>query len=905
MKIKRLFFILLSGLALTFLFLLLLGGYPHQISFAQSGTGVFRVSTAGTDTPTCGSVATPCRTVQYAIGLASPTDEILVASGIYTDPAGTVAALDKSLTLQGGWNADFSTYDPTLFPTTLDARRMGSVISITGQTDAPITATIDGFIITRGDASSQAVKGGGLYSRYANPTIINNVFTNNIANSVHYFTGDGGGLYLTHSEGVAIIRDNTFISNTAAITGGWGQGGAIYSEYSSPQIIGNVISNNIANGFIAIPGARSIGGNGGGIVVYNGLTNTTVISGNQILNNIGSTGEHGTGGGLTLGRGAMLVQNNTVHGNIACSNGYGSGGGIFLSANAGAVTITDNLVENNNAGTAAVATSNSSSRGGGIFLEYMLAPGPVVVENNTVIGNVAATANIGNGGGIYLRNSEGATTIRNNRILSNTGSIGNWSIGGGLYVSESSVATITGNLIENNVASAALYPQVGAGGGLATQSNHPGVFIHHNTIRNNVAASNGWGEAGGYFSRSDEALIFENNTIENNSGAFNHTAFGGGAYLESSAVALRHNTLQNNAASIVDGHGGGAFVYFSTTTLNANTIISNTSAVSTSATGIGSGGGLTLYASNGITVSNNIIAENRGAKAGSSEGDGVWIRSFDAANTVHGILLHNTIADNGSEGVWIGKYATAALTNNIISGHTMAITNTTPASATLTADHTLFWNDTAVPISGTNALFGDPLFAGNGDYHLLLGSAAIDAGINIGITSDIDGDPRPANGIPDIGADEYFTCDAPLTGASISGIENGDVNTPYVFTSVITPANATEPISYDWSPEPSGGSGTLNLATYQWATPGVYTITLTVTNCGGTVIATRAVTISEHWNIYLPLIMKSVTARMATETPARHPPQTITAAEMQTAAAAQEYEGGALSLLPPHQPEMP
>ncbi len=845
MQAKRLFLILTMGIGLTLFSSLLLSGYPAQITHAQSGTGVIRVSPIGTDTPTCGSVATPCRTVQYAIGLANPADEILVATGIYTDPAGTVAALDKSITLQGGWSIDFLNNDPALYPTTLDARRMGSVISITGQTDNPIAPTIDGFIITRGNADSQAIKGGGIYSLYADPTIINNIFTNNIANSTHYFTGDGGGLYLSHSSGVTIIRDNTFISNTAAITGGWGQGGAIFSEYSSPQIIGNVISGNVANGFVAIPGVRSIGGNGGGIVVYYGMTNTTVISGNQILNNVGSSGEHGTGGGLTLGRGAMLVKNNTVRENTACSNGYGSGGGIFLSANTGPVTITNNLVENNAAGTGAVATPNTSSRGGGIFLEYMLLPGPVVIENNTVAENIAGTADIGNGGGIYLRNSTGATIIRNNRVLSNTGSTGNWAIGGGVYISESSVATITENLIEGNIASTAPYPQPGAGGGLATQSNDSGIIVQNNTIRNNIAASNGWGQAGGYFSRWDDNFIFEDNLVENNSGAFNHTAFGGGVYLESSSITMQHNTLQNNHSSIIDGHGGGAFVYLSPATLNANTIISNTGAISTSPTGTGYGGGLALYASNIVTVSNNIIAKNQGTGAGPSEGDGIWVRSFDAANATYSLLLHNTIANNSIEGIWIGKYSTAVLTNNIISGHTMAMTNTTPTSATVNADHTLFWNNTTVPLSGTNAIFDDPVFAGSDDYHLSLGSAAIDAGVDVGITTDIDGNSRPVNGIPDIGADEYYSCDIPVTAASISGEENGYTDVPYVFTSVITPANATEPVSYAWSPEPNSGGGTLNLATYQWANPGVYTITLTVENCGGTIITTHTITIEE------------------------------------------------------------
>jgi hypothetical protein len=51
---------------------------------------------------------------------------------------------------------------------------------------------------------------------------------------------------------------------------------------------------------------------------------------------------------------------------------------------------------------------------------------------------------------------------------------------------------------------------------------------------------------------------------------------------------------------------------------------------------------------------------------------------------------------------------------------------------------------------------GDPLFVnpGVGDYHLQSGSAAIDAGINAGITEDFEGDARPLLNGFDVGFDE-------------------------------------------------------------------------------------------------------------------------------------------------------
>ncbi len=51
---------------------------------------------------------------------------------------------------------------------------------------------------------------------------------------------------------------------------------------------------------------------------------------------------------------------------------------------------------------------------------------------------------------------------------------------------------------------------------------------------------------------------------------------------------------------------------------------------------------------------------------------------------------------------------------------------------------------------------GTPAFAADAahPYHLAPGSAAIDAGVSTGVTSDIDGDPRPIHLLPDLGADE-------------------------------------------------------------------------------------------------------------------------------------------------------
>ena len=66
----------------------------------------------------------------------------------------------------------------------------------------------------------------------------------------------------------------------------------------------------------------------------------------------------------------------------------------------------------------------------------------------------------------------------------------------------------------------------------------------------------------------------------------------------------------------------------------------------------------------------------------------------------------------------------------------------------------LGWGGT---ITHSNDHSGDPAFVNPSvwDYHLTADSAAIDAGVDAGVTTDIDSQPRPAGSGYDLGADEY------------------------------------------------------------------------------------------------------------------------------------------------------
>jgi hypothetical protein len=105
-------------------------------------------------------------------------------------------------------------------------------------------------------------------------------------------------------------------------------------------------------------------------------------------------------------------------------------------------------------------------------------------------------------------------------------------------------------------------------------------------------------------------------------------------------------------------------------------------------------------------------------------------------------------------------------------------------------------------------------------------------------------------------------CPYPLLDVGIAGpVDNFTgslyIDTLYTFHAVITPAEATEPVTYTWSPAPESGQG-MDSALYRWAEPGTYTITVTAVNCGGPVDARRVITVhtQQHY-IYLPSVMRS------------------------------------------------
>ncbi|MCL4298614.1 MAG: DUF11 domain-containing protein [Anaerolineae bacterium] len=397
-------------------------------------------------------------------------------------------------------------------------------------------------------------------------------------------------------------------------------------------------------------------------------------------------------------------------------------------------------------------------------------------------------------------------TIEGLRITG--GSVSDWEYGGGIYV-ESAAATIRNNYIFNNKADDGSDPDF-------TWDFGGGVFLGagHSTLISNVITGN-WASYGG-----------------------------GGLMLIGSQATFSRNIISSNRA----GCGGGGFgaIYSPGLLLDSNIITGNTV---NSPCSYSAGGGAIIDQYTDALLVNNLIAGNQA----NEQGSGLYIR----ASSVR--LLHNTIANNSggdgsgiyvdvNDGTGIITKSTIALTNTIIVSQTVGVTVT--AGSTLTLNSTLWNGNTtnwggAGTITAANNYSGNPAFVNPaaGDYHLTPASAALDKGINAGVTGDIDSQPRPQGGGYDLGADEYPAPPIPLAAVAINGPITGTINTLYAFTATISPVLVTPPLTYTWSPAPAGGQGTA-VATYTWPVTGAKTIAVTATNAVNAVTATHLITLT-------------------------------------------------------------
>jgi hypothetical protein len=295
------------------------------------------VAPGGEDANDCQTPATPCATINGALGKAgfAASDPVLVASGTYTSTDDEVVLLDKSVRLLGGLNASFTAQSGISTVDGEDVRR-GMTVS------SGVTATVERFAIQNGS-------GGGISSS-GTLTLNNSNVSSNVSSDL------GGGIH--NADGGTLTLQNSTVSGN---TGGgiWGTYG-IYNG-GTLSLKGSTISGNTGGGIrnayecTMTVDNSTVSGNSGRGIDSSGLAR---------LNN--STVRGNSAGGISNG-GTMALNNSTVSGNTG-----GDGGGITQPVH-GTLFLNNSTVSSNTAGS-----------GGGIQ-SY----GTVTLQNTVLAGNTA------------------------------------------------------------------------------------------------------------------------------------------------------------------------------------------------------------------------------------------------------------------------------------------------------------------------------------------------------------------------------------------------------------------------------------------------------------------------------------------------------------------------------------
>lgn len=459
--------------------------------------------------------------------------------------------------------------------------------------------------------------------------------------------------------------------------------------------------------------------------------------------------------------------------------------------------------------------------GGGIeaLLPLSVTLRDVTIQDCTVVGGNVTSGPGGTaaGGGLYISTSVLSpvvqatlqrVTFSGNSVqggATSSGDRGGFAEGGGAWVNRT---VLQGADLSFNANSAAAGSSTGAGttGGVRAEALGGGLAI----LRGADVTLDGVSAVGNSVAGGNAS----------NSGGIGGTGAGGGLYVEGSSLTLRDADLRGNhsVAGAADsgglGIGGGLTSFDATVQLDRVAMIDNqvTGGDGVTKKGAAGGGGAYLERANEPSVSvdilNSIFADNRvglgaGSEVAGGGGGGIFVLGNDAT-VVHTTFAQNVLLTSPLVGQAVvvvpraGSPSAATIADSVIADHT-SLTNVAAVQAQSTGSSVTFAGglfagnerDTNDGLSnagtfvglGTMATASSVGFAASGspsfDYHLTMGSPAIDQAVSSTTPQDVDGTYR---NIPrDWGADEY--CSAATDDLVLS---NDTVNNTRVETACRT-----------------------------------------------------------------------------------------------------------------------
>jgi len=390
--------------------------------------------------------------------------------------------------------------------------------------------------------------------------------------------------------------------------------------------------------------------------------------------------------------------------------------------------------------------------GGGIFCKGFVSP---TITNNIISGNSVDFM----GGGIHCENYAYPTIIE----TTISGNIARCS-GGGISCLENASPTIDRCEISGNITPDKFS---GEGGGVYCYDSSP-------ILKNSIISKNAAYDSGGGI----HCYLYSSPTLINNTISENTASYGGGIYCwKSSSPIISHNTIsENSAAATHNGMGGGIYCNDnSEPTITNNYILNNTA----SGIWMNCGAGIFYGDVSSLIITNNTIWRNKILNG--SEGYGGGICFWETASYIK--IINNTIVENSVNskighggGICFNYDATSIINNSIIrdnkaphQGPEMWVGGVVSSPSTVDISHSLldlgqpkiYITNVSTLNVGAGMINTDPLFVDPaiGDLHLTYQSQCKDRGYNSVVTelTDIEGDPRIANGSVDIGADEFYT----------------------------------------------------------------------------------------------------------------------------------------------------